>query len=65
MIFANVPRHERAAFVDRSAKNGIAANSNARTTRRFPAQIFSSDLLFHTLEFRISPVIRSQYGDKT
>jgi hypothetical protein len=47
MIFANVPSHERAAFVDRSAKYGIAANSNVRTTRRFPAQIFSGHFLFH------------------
>ena len=35
MIFADVPCHERAAFVDGAAKNGVAANSNVRTARRF------------------------------
>ncbi|HEY5991679.1 MAG TPA: hypothetical protein VIU10_03795, partial [Candidatus Udaeobacter sp.] len=31
MIFADVPRHERAAFVDGAAKNGVASHSNARS----------------------------------
>jgi len=35
MIFVDVPRHERAAFVDGAPKNGVAADSNARTARRF------------------------------
>src|SRR5207302_6926480 len=35
VIFADVPGHERAAFVDGAAKNGIASDSNARAARRF------------------------------
>src|SRR5262249_26082786 len=33
MVFADVARHERAAFVDRAAKNRVTANPNARTAR--------------------------------
>ena len=35
MMFADVPRHERAAFIDGAAKDGIAAYSNTRTPRVF------------------------------
>src|SRR6266478_997215 len=36
MIFADVPSHERAAFVNRASKNRVTTNPNARTARRFP-----------------------------
>jgi hypothetical protein len=36
MIFPDVPRYERPAFIDCAAKNGVTAHANARTTRRFP-----------------------------
>jgi hypothetical protein len=35
MIFPDVPRYERPAFVDGAAKNGVAAHANTRTARRF------------------------------
>ena len=34
VIVADIPRHERATFIDGAAKNRIAANANARTSRR-------------------------------
>src|SRR5437764_8539674 len=36
MIFPDVAGHESAAFVNRASKNRVAADANARTTRRFP-----------------------------
>ena len=36
MIFADIPHHERATFINRASENCIAANANARTARRFP-----------------------------
>jgi hypothetical protein len=36
VVFADIPRHERATFINRASKNCIAANANARTARRFP-----------------------------
>ena len=36
MIFADVPGDERAAFIDRSPENCIAADANTWTARRFP-----------------------------
>jgi len=36
VIFTDVPRYERAAFIDRSPENCIAADANTWTARRFP-----------------------------
>ena len=47
MIFANIPRNQGAAFVDRATKNCIAANANPRTAWSLFRQIFSSYLLLH------------------
>src|SRR5207249_779819 len=35
VVFADLPRHQRAAFIDGASKNGEAADSNARTPRCF------------------------------
>ena len=36
VIFTDVSRYERAAFIDRSPENCIAADANTWTARRFP-----------------------------
>jgi hypothetical protein len=47
VVLPDVSRHQRATFIDRSAKNDVATNANMRTAWRFLSQVFPDDIFVH------------------